>query len=91
MSNGQFEYDETQQMSVYLNYRNYENPHSSIAEIKGCFHPWYTKYDDSQFQIVNGEVAIPRGIIEDMAYRAEIGELDMDPEKLNQITRMMEE
>ncbi len=91
MDNGQFEYDEMQQVSVYMSYRNYDNPHNSIAETKGCYHPWYTKYDDSEFQFVNGKVAIPLSVIKDMLYRAELGELDLDVEKLEQMAESMEE
>lgn len=78
-------YDETQQISTYMNFRNYDNPHGSIAETKGVYHPLYTPYDDSLFQVVNGKVAAPQSVIEDMARRADEGELDIDSGILKQL------
>ncbi|MGM0253131.1 hypothetical protein IGJ99_000685 [Enterococcus sp. AZ095b] len=66
------------QIRTYFDYRNYDDPHGSIAEIKGVYHPLYTPYDDSLFEIVNGKVAIPLGVMADIVYRCECGELDVD-------------
>lgn len=78
-------YDETQQISTYMNFRNYDNPHGSIAETKGVYHPLYTPYEDSLFQIVDGKVAVPRCVIEDIVRRANVGDLDIEVQKLEQL------
>lgn len=78
-------YDETQQISTYMDFRNYDNPHGSIAETKGVYHPLYTPYADSLFQLVNGKVAIPQSVIEDIVRRANVGDLDIEVEKLEQL------
>ena len=86
------DFDQSQQIVAYMGYRNYDNPHTSIAEMKGHFHPWYTKYDDLQFQMLpTGEIGISKSVIEDMAYRSEIGELDLEVEKLNSVLKSMED
>ncbi|EOB3407466.1 hypothetical protein ACIJDF_002551 [Enterococcus hirae] len=66
------------QIEAYFKFRNYENPHGSISEIKGVYHPLYTPYDDSEFQFVDGLVAIPYSIISDIVRRCESGELDVE-------------
>ncbi|MDT2735943.1 hypothetical protein P7H00_02190 [Enterococcus pseudoavium] len=66
------------QINTYFNFRNYDNPHGSIAEIKGVYHPLYTSYDDSMFQFVNGQVAIPKEVMADIIQRCDEGKLDVD-------------
>ncbi|MFG5564215.1 hypothetical protein ACFJYA_08145 [Enterococcus faecalis] len=78
------------QIETYFNFRNYDNPHGSIAETKGVFHPWYTPYPDEAFQIVDGKVAVSKDILEDMARRVEKGELDMDNSKLYHLIEQLE-
>lgn len=77
-----FGFDGEQQLLAYFNFRNYDDPHGSIAEMKGVFHPWYTQYDDSLFQIVDGNVGIPLSVLKDLARRADNGEIDLDAEAL---------
>lgn len=84
-----FGYDEKQQLKVYMSYRDYEDPYGSIPVMKGVFHPWYTPYDDSQFHVVDGLVAVPESIVADMARRAECGELDLDAEKLYEMAEQL--
>lgn len=81
--------DEIQQIDIYLNYRSYENPHRSIAESKGVYHPLYTKYADSDFQIIDGRVAVPKHIVEDIILRSKTGELKCNDEQLNDLIEMM--
>jgi hypothetical protein len=88
------DFDELQQLDVYFNYRNYDNPYGSIAEVKGIFHPLYTPYDDSMFKFVDGLVAIPKTIMADILHRCETGELEVDEATLDefrQILNRMEE
>jgi len=73
---------EEQQLQAYFNFRNYNDPHGSIAEMKGVFHPWYTQYDDSLFQVVDGNVCISLSVLKDLAIRADNGEIDLDAEAL---------
>ncbi|MGX2945876.1 hypothetical protein [Enterococcus alishanensis] len=68
------------QINMYFNFRNYDDPHESIAEIKGVYHPLYTPYDDSMFVFVNGQVAIPKEVMTDIIRRCDKGELDVDRE-----------
>lgn len=75
--------DTFNQIQTYFDYRNYDDPHGSIAEIKGIYHPLYTPYDESLFEIVNGKVAIPFGVMADIVYRCEVGELDVDDDTIN--------
>lgn len=70
--------DTLMQIETYFRFRNYDNPHGSIAETKGVYHPLYTPYDDNEFQIVDGLVAIPQSIMSDIVRRCEIGELDVE-------------
>lgn len=70
--------DTLMQIETYFRFRNYDNPHGSIAETKGVYHPLYTPYEDSEFQIVDGLVAIPKSIMSDIVRRCEIGELDVE-------------
>lgn len=70
--------DTFNQIRTYFDYRNYDDPHGSIDEIKGVYHPLYTPYDDSLFEMVNGQVAIPLEVMADIVYRCEYGELDAD-------------
>ena len=74
--------DTFNQIQTYFDYRNYDDPHGSIAEIKGVYHPLYTPYDDSLFEMVNGLVAIPLKVMADIVYRCEFGELDVDAETI---------
>ncbi|WP_413509826.1 hypothetical protein [Carnobacterium maltaromaticum] len=91
LANGKYSYDEKLQVETYFNFRNYENPHKSISETKGVFHPLYTPYDDSEFCFADGKVAIPESIVEDIIYRADNGELDLDCEKLKQMLESAKE
>ena len=38
----------------------------------------YTPYDDSMFQFVNGQVAIPKEVMADIIQRCDEGKLDVD-------------
>lgn len=83
------------QIETYFRFRNYDNPHGSIAETKGVFHPLYTPYDDSEFQVVNELVVIPKSVLFDIVRRCEIGDLEVDGETFQgfkeMLTRMEEE
>lgn len=74
--------DTFNQIQTYFDYRNYDEPHGSIAEIKGVYHPLYTPYDDSLFKVVNGQFAVPLEVMTDIVYRCEFGELDVDEDIL---------
>lgn len=91
MGNDQFGYDEKQQISVYMSYRNYENPNTSTADMKGCFHPLYTPYDDSLFLEVDGAIKIPESVVLDVIRRCECGELEVNDYELNSLKQMVEE
>lgn len=77
------------QLQTYFDFRNYDNPHASIAETKGVYHPIYTPYPDEAFQIVDGLVSVPRSIAEDILKRVENGDLQGDINKLKQLIKSM--
>lgn len=77
------------QIQTYFDFRNYDNPHASIAETKGVFHPLYTPYPEEAFRIVDGLVAIPQSIVEDIARRVETGEIEANVDKLNELIEIM--
>lgn len=81
--------DTLMQIETYFRFRNYDNPHGSIAETKGVYHPLYTPYDDSMFQVVNGQVAVPQEVLNDIVRRCEIGELDADKETIQGFKDML--
>lgn len=83
-------YDELQQVTTYFNFRNYENPHHSIAEIKGVYHPLYTPYPDELFQVVDGQVAIPKSVMEDILLRCKNGELEVTDEQYQGFKALLE-
>lgn len=85
------DYDESQQLATYFNFRNYDDPHGSIAEVKGVYHPLYTQYDNSMFQIVNGQVAVPREVMADIVSRCERGELNVKFEVLEGFKHLLEQ
>jgi hypothetical protein len=91
MNNDRFGCDEMQQISVYMSYRNYDNPSTSTAEMKGCFHPLYTPYDDSLFLKVDGIIKIPESVVLDIIRRCECGEIEVNDYELNSLKRMIEE
>ncbi|WP_137662878.1 hypothetical protein [Enterococcus hulanensis] len=64
------------QIEVYFKFRDYDDPHKSIAQLKGSYHPFYTPYDDSMFPIIDGEITIPKSVISDIIRRYEEGELE---------------
>ena len=74
--------DTLNQIDMYFKFRNYDDPHGSIAEIKGVYHPLYTPYDDSVFQIVNGQVAVPQEVLADIIRRCDDCELNVDRDTL---------
>lgn len=79
------------QVKTYFYFRNYDNPHASIAETKGVFHPLFTQYPDEAFRIVDGLVAVPQSIVEDIARRAKTGEIKANVHKLNELIEIMKE
>lgn len=81
--------DTFNQINTYFNFRNYDNPHGSIAEIKGVYHPLYTPYDNSLFQFVNGQVAIPKEIMTDIIRRCDEGELDVDRDTIEGFKQLL--
>ncbi len=74
--------DTFNQIDMYFKFRNYDDPHGSIAEIKGVYHPLYTPYDDSMFQIVDGQVAVPQEVLADIIRRCDDHELNVDRDTL---------
>lgn len=74
--------DTFNQIDMYFKFRNYDDPHGSIAEIKGVYHPLYTPYEDSMFQIVNGQVAVPQKVLTDIIRRCDDRELNVDRDTL---------
>lgn len=74
--------DTLNQIDMYFKFRNYDDPHGSIAEIKGVYHPLYTPYDDSTFYIVNGKVAVSQEVLADIIRRCDDRELNVDRETL---------
>ncbi|MFC0276726.1 hypothetical protein ACFFH2_08425 [Enterococcus devriesei] len=81
--------DELNQVVSYFEMRNYADPHHSIPEIKGVYHPLYTPYDDSMFQIIDGLVAVPQGVLSDIIQRCENGELEVDLAQLEGFKRLL--
>lgn len=77
-----YDSDVFEQIESYFGFRNYEDPHGSIAEMKGVYHPLYTLYEDDQFQVVDGSVAIPFSVLSDIICRCENGDLEVDEEML---------
>lgn len=74
--------DTLNQIDMYFKFRNYDDPHGSISEIKGVYHPLYTPYDDSMFHIVNGQVAVPQEVLTDIIRRCDDHDLKVDRDTL---------